>query len=225
MRTSKEPTDVLTGTELRSPCRYCGHSTVHLVRRSMEVASRDGDASFSVDFRDDYQILECKGCQEVRFRHSHENSEDTIGDEFEQHSLVTVELYPNDSPSLVDGVEFVPGHVRQVYEESVKALRDSLVILAGVGIRATVEAMCKDLGIEGRYLWQRIDGLADNGYLASSGVEHLKLVKDMGNAAAHEIRSYPIADLRLALDVTEHALRAAYVMPEKGSRLPGRESP
>jgi len=62
-----------------------------------------------------------------------------------------------------------------------------LPVLAGVGLRALIEAVCRDQGINGGNLEALIGGLATNGILSKAQADILHTHRFLGNAAAHEV--------------------------------------
>ena len=131
--------------EYRLPCARCLGDTRHKVRQSVEVKGEDFDEGFQSE--DVYQIVQCQGCDSVSFRKSHSDSEDYIDDGINDiRYFESVELYP----SRVAGrhklrqVHFLPYTISRVYAETHSALCNKQPILAGIGIRALVETVCKE---------------------------------------------------------------------------------
>jgi hypothetical protein len=85
--------------------------------------------------------------------------------------------------------------------------------LAAIGIRAVVDAVCKDKGCSiPRDLEKSIDRLVEKGLLVADQAVFLHLQKFMGNAAAHEIAPPEQAELLAALDIAEHLLINLYIL-------------
>lgn len=97
-------------------------------------------------------------------------------------------------------------------------------VLAGIGLRALVETVCKEREAEGKNLEQRIDNLVAQGVLTLDGAEFLHSLRIMGNQAAHEVKPHPVADLNLAFDVIEHVLTGVYLIPNRAAQLPQRRT-
>jgi hypothetical protein len=132
-----------------------------------------------------------------------------------------VELYP---PRLagrkeIRGILELPDRVRRVYRETRKALIEDLPVLAGVGIRAIVEAVCTDKDAKARNLQMQIDELVKMGVLTTDGAKVLHSTRLMGNKAAHEVKAHTLEELSIAMDVIEHLLTGVYVMPVKAKRI------
>lgn len=215
------------GKEVRVQCRECGRETNHTVCASAEFESEYSERDFSITSWDEYQVIECKGCQTVSFRHRSRDTEDTDHDpDTEEEFLVeSVKLYPEHASGrdAMRNAELLPSPVQRIYQETLSALNGGMRVLAGIGIRALVETMCKDRDAGGRDLEKRIDDLVAQGAVARGGADILHGLRIMGNQAAHEVRPHTAEDLNVALDVIEHALLGIYVLPRQAARLPRRE--
>jgi hypothetical protein len=106
----------------------------------------------------------------------------------------------------------VPKLVREIYTQSLNAIRDESNTLAGMGLRATVEAICNDQTIQGRSLDKKIDGLAKKGLISQRDAERLHAIRFLGNDAAHEISSSTESNLITGLRIIEHLLLTLYVL-------------
>ena len=87
-----------------------------------------------------------------------------------------------------------------------------LSFLSGIGLRALIESICKDQGMQ-ENLEKRIDGLASNGVLTIRQASILHAHRFLGNAAAHEITSAHPSELDVALEIAEHVLKTIYMIP------------
>lgn len=213
--------------EYRLPCALCLGETRHKVLQSVDISGKELDGEYQ--YGDNFQIVQCQGCDSVSFRKCHSDSEDYYfdDDEEELHYIETVELYP----SRVAGrhklrqVHFLPPTVSRVYSETHSALCNKQPILAGIGIRALVETVCKEKAAIGSNLEQKIDNLVANGILTRTGAETLHSMRILGNEAAHEVKPHSEETLNLAMDVVEHMLNDVYILPAATSKLPKRSSP
>ena len=69
---------------------------------------------------------------------------------------------------------------------------------------------------------KRIDDLVAKGYLTTSGADILHRTRVLGNEAAHEVQAATLEQLNAALDIAEHLLNGAYVLPHVATKLPTR---
>ncbi|WP_417316030.1 hypothetical protein, partial [Cycloclasticus pugetii] len=60
-----------------SPCGECKRSTKHKVLADIELAGREETHdTFIYGWDNEYQIVQCQGCETIMFRKTHTNSED-----------------------------------------------------------------------------------------------------------------------------------------------------
>ena len=220
------PRNVNANKEVRLQCAKCSGETRHTIIRSAEYVSNYEDSGFSITVWDEYQIVECNGCQALSFRHASRNTEDfDINPESGTDILnekVTVYPYRLAGHSEIHDSYLLPSAIQRAYEETLQAMRVGMPVLAGVGIRAIVETICKDRGAKGRNLEDRIDNLVAQGVLTSDGADILHSLRIMGNDAAHEVKPHTIADLTTALTVVEHTLQGIYILQKLAAKLPKR---
>jgi hypothetical protein len=207
------------GQRVKLPCGRCAANTFHIVQVSIDV---EGDA-YQLEYWEHYQIVQCQGCDRYSFRLLERNSEDTeVDPETGAIELVdNVTLFPPriaGRPPLRN-LSGVPLKVRVIYRETHKALLGKQPILAGVGIRALIEAVCREKNAKGGNLQKRIASLVDLGVLTRDGADILHALRDLGNSAAHEVEAQPEANLLVAFDVVEYLLNAVYIIPKKAAKL------
>lgn len=203
----------MSNKKVRSYCRSCGQSTNH------NILAEQID-SFREDYEYDqtYQILECLGCDTKSFRDVLEEIQHAFQisqNEWEVPTSITV--YPRfikDHRSL-DGEYHLPVTVRQIYKEVLLAFQEEALILAGLGLRGTVEAVCNDLKVTGRDLEIKISKLATAGYISRRDAERLHGIRFMGNDAAHKIKKPNTIQLSAALKIVEHMLLSIYILEKQ----------
>jgi hypothetical protein len=199
-------------------CPECKNNTKHSVLASVELTGSHP----AIDWRDVYQVVQCRGCETLSFRKVHTNSEDWDG-YYEpdgtpvQVANERVELYPSRETSRepIDDVDLLPTKIRTIYSETLQALDSNQPVLAGVGIRAIVETICKDANSTGANLAEKIDGLIKVGKLTPDGAAALHRLRVLGNASAHDVLPHSSEQLGLGLDVVEHVLIDLYVLPRR----------
>ncbi len=216
------------GKEIRAACSECSRETTHSIVRSARYTTQYDEKDFSITLWDNYAIIECKGCQSISFRHQSSNSENVDYDS-DTGDVVPEKKVVVNPPRLAGRRELrdswlLPTPVELAYEETLQALRGGMPVLAGIGIRALVETMCKDRGARGRNLEKKLDNLVDQGVITKDGAEILHSLRIMGNDAAHEVKPHTIEDLSIAMDVIENALQSIYILPQRAAKLPKRKS-
>ncbi len=201
-------------------CPQCNVHTKHTVERALEWSAYSEEADISVWTT--CQIVRCNGCDTLSFRSLHSDSESRCYDRDEEECLyperkqrsVVDELY------LRDDVYDIPEIIQVIYRETLSAVEHNLPTIAGIGIRAVVEATCQDLKAKQRNLQDKIDELVAMSLLTPSGAEILHGIRELGNAAAHEIKAPTKKQITAALKVIDHLLLGAYVLPKEASVLP-----
>lgn len=162
-----------------------------------------------------FQIVQCCGCHTVSFRrvvYDYESAYPIDNNEWEVPQDVSC------FPSILKGhrelqdVWDLPDTVRAIYTQSIQAIKDNSNILAGIGLRATIEAICNDRLITGRTLEKRIDSLAKGGLISQKDSERLHAIRFLGNDAAHEIKKADAKNLLIALRIIEHLLVNIYLL-------------
>lgn len=114
----------------------------------------------------------------------------------------------------------LPAGVAPIYREAVAASSAQLPISSGFGIRAIIEAVCKDKDIKGQNLENRIDGLVSAGLITPAAATMLHSLRFMGNAAAHEMKAHSLEEISNALDIVEILLQNVYVLPSLAESVP-----
>jgi hypothetical protein len=195
-------------SELWIPCGKCHGKTCHRV-----VVSVDFEGKFLTNYQENYQVVQCQGCRTFSFRKAfvseikEANSED---------------LYPSRVAGRheLSQVYLLPPEVARIYKETHSALCDKQPVLAGIGIRALIETVCKEKVAQGGNLEKKIDSLVATGVLTKDGAEILHSLRVLGNVAAHEVQPHSEETLGIAMDVVEHLLQGVYVLPKVAKKLP-----
>lgn len=196
-------------------CTVCKRATKHDILHAENISNYDEDSG--VHWAAEYQMIQCRGCETISFAEHSWNSEDT---DHEGQSIRREVLYPSRTiRKPIESYYYLPDKVRKVYQETLTALSNRAPILAAIGIRAVVEAVCKDKGCTRRDLEKNIDLLVEKGHLAADQADFLHLQRFMGNAAAHEIAPPEQTELSAALDIAENLLTNLYVLPTLAEKM------
>lgn len=197
----------------RNYCVSCVKHTNHEVLKEHNMSER-GD--YDCDLL--YQIVKCLGCDQISFRKIFRDIEAAFpiaDDEWEVPE--TTDCYPKAFEGHGAVVErwYVPELVYEIYSELLLTLKEDASILASLGLRATVEAVCNDLKITGGNLSVRINKLVTAGHISKGDAERLHGIRFMGNDAAHEIKSPKRQSLKVALKIVEHMLSSVYILEKE----------
>jgi hypothetical protein len=206
-------------TEAQVLCAKCTGQTTHKVLASVNVDGQDGHDRHQFFWSERYQTIQCLGCKTISFRKQWEDSESyDRGYNGELVADVSEALYPPRLAGLRGlGMErhMLPSIVIEIYDETLTALSNSQPVLAGIGLRALLEAVCKEKKAAGSNLNDKIDALVTQAVLTPSGATLLHKIRSLGNAAAHEATPHTDSQLSLAMSVVEHLLQDVYILPEK----------
>lgn len=202
------------GNEVIVPCAKCSGRTAHDVVASLDQSGEDTD--YDLQWVQHYQIIRCKGCKQVSFRDANSNSEDYIQvAEDEWESQIYEKLYPSrmeGRKDLGNDARYLPSDTDRIYQETLQALNNNSPVLAGIGLRALVETVCKEKSASGKNLLEKIDDLAAQHVLTPVGANILHKIRTLGNAAAHEVKPHSEAQLALGMDIVEHMLKDVYIL-------------
>lgn len=206
--------------EIWAPCATCGRLTAHEALSQVDVgdASPDDD----IQWHSELYTIKCGGCKTVSFCEESTNSEDCYqGEDGGIEYAVTQKVYPGRVAGrpLLDGYYRLPHGVAQIYKQTHEAICYKENILAGIGLRAIVEAVCEEKAATGSDLVKRIDDLINKGVTTPSGASILHNIRLMGNASAHEVKANSEEELTTALEVVEHLLLGVYLIPQKADKL------
>ena len=210
-----QPTDA----EVQVECTKCSGPTSHSALAAVNVHGSEGDDNYSFDWSTEHQIIQCLGCKSISYRSVSSNSEDYFHDDsgntfYEE----TEKLYPPriaGTKGLGDEAIYLPQKVRHIYEETLTALSVSAPVLAGIGLRALVETVCKEKEAEGKDLLKKIDSLVEKRVLTPAGASILHKIRTLGNAAAHEVKPHSEKQLSLAWGIVEHLLKDVFILPKQ----------
>ena len=211
--------------EYKLPCANCDNKTYHKVLFSVEEVE-------AYEFPDvysfyEYQVVICQGCKKISFRSNWNCSEDGYNymDVYESAGVDHEDLYPSRVAGRKELKNWyhLPSEIYKIYKETHVTLCSGMLILAGVGIRILVETICNEKKAKGKNLENKIDDLVEIGVLTKEGAEILHGTRLLGNQMAHEAKLIDERILNEAMDVVEHLLMGAYILPKKTKHLPKRK--
>ena len=205
-------------------CGSCGKVTCHEVLTS--VSTSDSNPGGDISVWEDFLTVQCGGCKTVSFCVESSCSEGYYyNPETDREELsVSTRLYPSRTAgrSELEHAHLLPHNVFLIYEETRASLSNDLPVLAGIGIRAIVETVCKDRTAQGKNLKDRIDNLVILRIITPDGAKILHSLRFMGNDAAHEVKAHSQEELSTAFDVAEYLLKGTYILPKLANKLPKR---
>ena len=194
-------------------CPKCKNKTHHYVLGEGENCSNDDE----FHWRDCYRVVKCCGCDHVSFDlESLDESMVEYNDYGEEEYIPTHTSYPVKENSIEPLHSWeIPSLIQKAYSESVEALNNGSLLLASIGFRATVEALCIEKGIDKDYLIEKINELRDKGIITSADCERLHEARFMGNESAHQIEKPDRAHVLMVLEVINNILNNLYIIDKK----------
>lgn len=202
-------------------CKDCGTTTIHLVIcRFIENGEQDCGGGNSVNWTVKNETIQCQGCEEVSFRTISTFSEDCYYDEDGAYLNENIKYYPARTQGLKSiNIYLLPESIQQIYKETILSIENEQYVLAGMGIRAIIETICKDLNATGKNLYEKIDFLKEHSIVTQEGSKILHKLRILGNDAAHEVKAHNSQQLELAIQIIEHMIEGTYIIPEKVQKI------
>jgi hypothetical protein len=146
--------------------------------------------------------------------HTHWNTEESYFDDFDIYEEATI-LYPH-SERL--NLHALPKSIRGAYESAlrVKNIDEASCVIT---LRRTLEMVCKDKGATTGQLHQKLNHLKQTGVLPPLMGDISKVIKDIGNMAAHgdqvALDRYLVENL---FRFTNKILEYVYILPKEMRR-------
>jgi len=204
-------------TKVKALCTSCKKATNHFILASYDKSGVERE--YDISWWETYQVIQCLGCDEISFRTAFACTEDFDPQTGELEE--TISLFPDRTsgrePML--GCDRFPNKVKRMYLETMKAFNAKTPLLAAIGLRALIEAICLAQETKSKNLAKRIDELANMGFLSEKQAEFLHAHRFMGNEAAHEIVAPKPEHLVAALDIAETLLKTIYILPEIADKI------
>lgn len=200
-------------------CQDCVRKTKHRAIKSVELFQKDDDPPFC--WSELYQIVQCQGCEKISFREGFYDDENFEAETWSAGADFTVVVHPHRiaGRKSLPKAYLLPGIVSKIYEETQSALCSSQPVLAGIGIRALIECLCKEKNAAGSNLEKKIDNLVTIGVLTAVAADILHRLRILGNESAHEIKEHDETTLYTAMDIVETVLSNVYILPQVANSL------
>lgn len=194
--------------QIKIRCRSCKNFTNHsvVVETIEKWEEYCGQTS--------YQIVECLGCNTKSFRTKTIDGENPVqNDDGEDEPSITETIYPPYIEVISEiRTSRLPEPIRTIFEQTISAINIGNNTLTAIGLRATLEAICKEREIKAKSLDLKINQLQRKGVVTFLERDRLHAVRFLGNDAAHEL-AFPDRDkLLAALKIIEHILLSLYIM-------------
>jgi hypothetical protein len=166
-----------------------------------------------------WRIIECLGCEDISFYETWVTSEDI---DYERGMLEeNIKYYPTREEEFLIKQQFVliPSKIRKIYKEAIEAFNNKLYFSCTACLRAIVEGICTNLGINERQIEAKINKLFEKGFLTKQHADILHEHRVLGNKALHEIQIPTEQELLIAIKIIEHTLENIYELQDKVEEL------
>ena len=199
-------------TQYKYFCQACGGERKHSKLFEKKVNGAEEEYGFFWTTR--FQIIECAGCENISFLKMYGDNYMMRGDpDGDMEYYEDEDIYP---PYLklgqeLKGIHQVPENIRNIYKETINALKIGSLLLTAGGFRAVIEATCNHLKIKQANLAERIDLLHSNGYLSKAESRRLHSIRFLGNSALHEIQTPKSEQLVILLTIVNHLLSNLFI--------------
>lgn len=199
----------------RLHCVSCKRKTIHTVEA--KCRGRWSDDYNHMDGGATHLILRCGACDTVCYETVSWDSEDHYYDENHDLELIYTSVqYPAPaSAHFTFNTESTPYKLNQILDEMLYALAGNKLVLATMGLRLAIEFIVKDNECVGRDLAPKINDLSKKGLIDSDQKDLLHLIRQRGNAGAHEAVGMKAEELIAGMSIIDGLLEKLYNGPAR----------
>lgn len=204
----------MSNNPIWSECQKCNRSTKHNILGQKNIENKE----FYYHHETKYYLLECNGCESISFRkefYDYDSVYQVGPDEYEYDKEIEVFPHKIDGHNEIKFFNYVPNIVENIYKESLLSIQEGAFTLAGLGLRATIEAICNHKEIIGKNLQVRINNMHKKGLISKADADRLHAIRFMGNDAAHEIKKAKKQSVLVALKIIEHIILSVYIFEKE----------
>ena len=186
----------------QSHCNNCAgkrhHNVLHCARTTWHDTYDDG--AFVAAGSDEYEMLQCCGCDSVTLRHTSEATCNGSG-----HGPIVVYYPPAISrrePSWLWEL-MLEEPIHSLLSEVYTAVQNNSRRLAAMGIRATLEAVMLDKVGDQQNFERNLNAFEKAGYLSLIQRDSVAAILEAGHATIHRGWEPTDQDIKTLLDITE----------------------
>ena len=200
-----------------SHCNECGretkHALLHTARSSRTYPQQDGH---TVDVGSAWQILQCRGCDEVAMARVDWCSEDSYDDDGPAPTYFPPRVSRR-KPDWFDRYT-TPKDYSGLLEEVYAALHADSRRLAMMGVRTLIDvAIVRAVGDQGDFS-TGLKALATANHLSARDVEVIEAAILVGHASAHRGHQPSAEDVNVVMDIVERLIHAE-ILAEKAKAV------
>jgi hypothetical protein len=140
-------------------------------------------------------------------------------DESGNHQNSEIINYPRNlkEHKINSNVYYLPKNIKTIYLETIEAFKSRCYLLAGVGFRGVIEAICLEENIKGNNLEQKIKNLSKNKLITEREEKRLHSIRFLGNDSVHEMVVPSKKKLFIVLEIVEHVLNNLYLIDKNAA--------
>lgn len=213
------------GTVQKVHCNTCGIKTLHTLKDSSLCGKYDIQCE-GTEFETlgwweehEYRFWVCQGCETAALEVSWSNMAiDGALDEAGKNGVST--WYPplaKLTPRRFQ--QFRKQSLRNIYSEVIDSYNLGLKLLCASGLRALLEGICVDMGIEDtgetRLLTRKLYALEERGLVKEEIVDNLFALKFIGDEAIHQLKTPTEEELETGVRVVESLISFLYKEAER----------
>lgn len=218
-------------------CLKCNILTNHNIVQTYEEKSEPGD---DIQWHSQWHIVQCAGCDQIAFVEQYGDENQWVYIDGEQVWKDEYLVFPQQPPLVENNPKLwiekkifnnVPDTIDQLYSQVIEVYNKGYLLLATIGIRTIIEAICLDVGISKGFLYEdnqkiklnkkdeqisstslegKIFGLYEQNMIIWDQTIILQKIRDIGNAAVHEIKQPSITVFKSAVQIIEQVLNLVY---------------
>lgn len=200
-------------------CQKCLQKTNHNSLFKKEIGSKPND---DFGWSKSFEVIECSGCETIQFREIYGDEDMVYSNDGEEGEHYNEEIcYPLsiENHTALKKLHWLPYKIKTIYLETLEAIKVKSYILAGVGFRAIIEAICIDKDIKGKNLQNKIDNLLKEKLITQRESNRLHSIRFLGNDSIHEMLSPEPKKLFVVLDLVEHLLNNLYLIDQDADNI------
>ncbi|RBP95385.1 uncharacterized protein DUF4145 [Cytobacillus firmus] len=210
-------------------CRTCGKKTNHLITTCHYESIKISNVH---EFLITHAILKCAGCDTITYADIHHDPHvDEQGNQKDLRIIIfpeepKVSMRVTTKGDIIYSSE-IPKNISEIYKQLVASYNRKHNLLCAIGLRTLIEAICNELKIikgfkydenknpltqEGKKesIEGKINGLYEKEYIIWYQTLILQRIREIGNAATHELVEPTSEELYSAIEVVENLLENIY---------------
>ena len=160
--------------------------------------------------REIQKMWACRGCDTALLEVTYK-----IGIDAEDPDYQEINIYPKRHEKIREKKNFyyIKPYLKKTYEETLVAYNSGLTIICAMGLRALLEGICVEQGINDKKAWgleKKLKLLENEEHVDKDIIKGLAGLKFMGDDAAHRLKSSQKIDLLVGINVMEDLLNSLY---------------